>query len=206
MPCFLVASLRYAQMDDYYNDGDLQNTPIMALDQLYASGTYDSEDFAPGYDGSADVLGRVDLREVINMGGTPALWSENLKGNPLVAQLKTEETVANINVEGGAVVLASSANTKIFVKDFLLYASGADMGGLTTLDIECDDGVNLYTIPVAALTNGTVVKPSTASVTFGSGTVNGCDEAEGILLGKTGSAGSGATSVLMMLEYVVQPN
>lgn len=114
-----------------------------------------------------------------------------------VTALTNVVTLAEVNA--GKTLVAIPAGKKAIVTYFTARCAGA-FGALTSIDLLVG-ATNVASIAQAQATNGAVLVPASTGVTLGAGFgIAGADGAD-ITVGKTGSAGTTATSVTFTVSY-----
>jgi len=66
-----------------------------------------------------------------------------------------------------------------------------------------DTPINVVTLAVAALTDGAIIVPGTATTTPGAGLTGPLTMSKGVRIVKNGSAGTGGTSLVISLRYKI---
>ena len=135
---------------------------------------------------------------------TVFLNSDNSKSGDLIQTLRTRVTLAQLNA--GLTLLPAVAGYKYRLIDATLIAIGGAATAATAVRItgvQSASTVALISAAVAALTQSTVVKPNTASVTVlaDGASFNQNDAASIIAIDKTGSAMTTLTHVDVILTY-----
>lgn len=112
-------------------------------------------------------------------------------------------TLAQVNA--GVEVLPAISGKKYRVTYFTFRAIGGAFGGLDSIELEDGDGtpVVVASAAVAALTENALLFPHTANVTPGAGFLVGTTTGEGINITKTGSAGTTATHLDVVVVYQI---
>jgi len=117
------------------------------------------------------------------------------------------ESVSLTEINAGKTILAAVAGRTITVVDFTIIAVGGAATAATavTLSDTASSPVVITTIAVAALTEGNLVKPYTAThVTNGAAGIGASlTAAKGITIEKTGSAMTTATSFTAIISYTI---
>lgn len=111
-------------------------------------------------------------------------------------------TLAEINA--GTAVIPAIPGQRIQVVNFMLETKGANMAGLTALVLQSTDAtpVNVASVALAALTQDAVIFPHTTNVTLGAGFEGALNAGAGLQIAKTGSNGTGATGVVVRVDYL----
>lgn len=120
------------------------------------------------------------------------------------AQIKTiSATLAEINA--GKVLIAGVAGQKITVVDYAARVTGNFAAG-TAIILESNNGtpVLVTTLAEAGLTDGALLRPSSANTTLGAGYSAPLGTGDGLQVVNSGSAQTTGTSVSFTLTYVQQ--
>lgn len=133
---------------------------------------------------------------------SPRVPSFNV-GSPLV--LSTDRiTVTLAQLNAGHTLLPALNGVRYDILDFTILSTGA-FETVTAYKIEdtADTPVVVATAAVAALTDGAVIIPGTANVTLGAGFTGPLTMSKGVVINKTGSAGTVGTSLKISLRYKI---
>jgi len=130
----------------------------------------------------------------------------NLAGaDPVTYTLTNSVSLSELNA--GKTLLAAVAGRTVTVVDFTIIAVGGAATAATAVTLSDTAGspVLITTIAVAALTEGNLVKPYTAThVTNGAAGVGASlTAAKGITIEKTGSTMTTATSFTAIISYTI---
>lgn len=110
-------------------------------------------------------------------------------------------TLAEINA--GKTLIVGIPNHYIVVVDFLAVSTGA-FTTATSVDL-VSDSVNIVSFPIAGLTNGAKLAPSSSGSTLGAGfnplTMQTAALGDPITVQKTGSSAAGGTSIAFHIFY-----
>jgi len=169
---------------------------LVAVTADINAGTLDGVTLGGSSAGAATVTnftatGTLDVRDVV--------FSTAVAGNPFAYVHFDDVTLAELN--STHVVLAATAAADLRLHTMQLAAYGSDMSALTAVVLECTGGTDILSIPLANLTENTVIGPYTSGTTYTGTLVTDCPTGEGIQLTKTGSAGTGSTGVRLDFTY-----
>lgn len=161
----------------------------MAADPLYAPKVHKAD--------GGDTL-------ILESGGKVAAAASTVAG--VVQHLRVRVPIATVNA--GGTLLAAVAGYKYRLVDCWAIAYGGAVGALTTLDIlgTQTSGVKLVAFAQANLTENTVLKAggTGAAVLAAGASFVACDAGTAITIAKTGSSGTTATGVDILLSYVFE--
>lgn len=131
-----------------------------------------------------------DLIRIITR--SPQLTSANTSG--AVKTVTVSSTLAEINA--GKVLLPAVAGKKITIVDYTARVTGAFATG-TSVIIESTNGtpVLVSTIAEAGLTNGAILKPTSANTTLGAGFSVPLGSGDGLQVVNSGAAQTGGTKI-----------
>lgn len=95
---------------------------------------------------------------------------------------------------------------QLIVTDFFLRVNSAGVGAITTLHLGTDEStpVDIFSIPQASLTTGTLWIPNTANVTLGAGFMVALKAGVGLKLYKVGSAATGAFTLDLRIGFTAK--
>ncbi len=124
-----------------------------------------------------------------------------------ILTLRSRVTIANVNA--GATLLAALPGYKYRLVSAFAIAYGGAVGALTTVDIlgtQSASSVKLVAYAQANLTQSTVlVSGGTGAAVLADGaSYAACDANTAITIGKTGSSGTTATGVDVILNYAIE--
>lgn len=141
---------------------------------------------------------------VLESGGKIAAAAATVAG--VVQHLRVRVPIATVNA--GGTLLAAIAGYKYRLVDCWAIAYGGAVGALTTIDIggTQSSGVVLVAFAQANLTENTVLKAggTGAAVLAAGASFSACDAGTAITIAKTGSSGTTATGVDVLLSYVLE--
>jgi hypothetical protein len=117
--------------------------------------------------------------------------------------------VSTANVNAGLTILPALAGYKYRITDCTLVAEGGSASGATAVviqGVQSTSTVSLVSAAVAALTQSTVVKPHTASVTVlaDGASFATCDANAAITIAKTGGSLATSTFIDVILTYAIE--
>lgn len=144
--------------------------------------------------------------EIFHIDGTNRALVDG-SGNPITRTLRMRVTTAQINA--GLTLLAAIAGLKYRLIDCTLIAVGGAAATATAVVIlatQAAGSATLISAAVAALTQSTVVKPNTGSVTVladGASFIQN-DVNTAITVGKTGGSLATATAIDVILTYAIE--
>ena len=135
---------------------------------------------------------------------TVRLNGQRPTGESAVLALDRTFTTAQVNAVGGSELLPAIPGFAYKVRQFKMISIGGNAAGATTVDIlgtQSAASVKLAAVPVAGLTTITPVRDASGNVLAAGASYARCDANTPLLVSVTGSALSGTTSLLVIVDY-----
>lgn len=133
-------------------------------------------------------------------------YSSDADANPVMFGARKSLSAAQVNT-GTATILEAGASNYLTLHHISLNASGS-AAGATAVVVECDDGTDIASFPVAMLVDDVPVSPYSSVgggfATLSEELVNGCGQDEDIRVVKTGGSLSGTSDLIVNFTYTIQ--
>jgi len=109
-------------------------------------------------------------------------------------------------VNAGFYMIFPNYFQQLVVTHFFMRVNSAGVGAVTTLRLGTDEAtpVDIFSIPQANLTTGTLWFPNTANVTLGAGFMNALKAGAGLKLYKVGSDATGAFTIDLQIGFTAK--
>lgn len=142
----------------------------------------------------------------VNAGDLIRVWISAPAFQPGLNATKNLNVVATLaQINAGLVLIPGVSGKKITVTDYTARVIGAFTTG-TSVELESTNAspVAVSTVAEAALTNGAILKPTSANTTLGAGFAIPLGSGDGLQVVNNGSAQAGGTSITFNITYTQQ--